>query len=257
MLRFRIIPCILLSGQKVVKTTKFVKPVYIGDPINTVRIFSDKGADEIVILDIDATKKGQQPNYELIRRLSSEALMPLAYGGGIKDIDTVKKILSLGVEKVIINSGALSEPGLIEKISDKFGRSTLVVSIDIGKDIANNRYVYDHVSGKKVKKDPLAWIREVQKLGVGELFINCVYKDGTMAGYDFDFFSKVGECASVPVVACGGCGSIEDIRRIKGIKGIRAAAGGSFFVFNGLRKSVLLSYPTEEILNEINSVEVR
>lgn len=256
MLRFRVIPCILLSGSKVVKTTKFTKPVYIGDPINTVRIFSDKGADEIIILDIEASKKGNHPNYELIRRLSSEALMPLAYGGGIKNSDIVKKILSLGVEKVIINSGALSNPGLIEEISSKYGRSTLVVAVDIYRDFKNKWNLYDHVSRKISRTDPISWIHEVQRLGAGELFINCVHRDGTMSGYDLDFLVRVGECANVPVVVCGGCGKIEDIKSVRKIKGIQAAAGGSFFIFSGLRKSVLLSYPTEDVLNEIHAGEV-
>lgn len=239
----RIIPCLLLRDEGLVKTVKFKKTTYIGDPINAVKIFNEKEVDELVFLDIDATRKGKEPPYRTINDIATECFMPFCYGGGIKTINQIHKIITSGAEKVAINTAAFLNPNLIREAAAIFGSSTIVVSIDYRKNIFGKYVVYTN-SGKKItKKDPVAYAVEMEELGAGEIFLNAIDKDGTMSGYDIELIKKVTDAVSIPVIACGGAGKPDDFKAVFDVAGVSAAAAGSIFVFQGKKRGVLISYP--------------
>jgi len=235
----------LLKGLGLVKTVKFKNPRYIGDPINAVHIFNAKEADELIFLDITATKESRTPPLELVQKISDECFMPFAVGGGIRSIDVIREILSLGAEKVVINSFATENPWFVKEAAETFGTSTIVVTIDAKKMF--NRYEVMKFSGtKSTGFEPVEFAIKMQEMGVGEIMINSIGRDGTMAGYDIELIRSVADAVDVPVIACGGAGSIQDF--IKGIKEGNASAvsAGSYFVFHGNRRAVLINYPTCE-----------
>ena len=248
MYRSRVIPCLLLRGNGLVKTKKFKDPVYIGDPVNAMRIFSDKEADEIVVLDIDATKNGREPNYDLISEIAGEAFMPMAYGGGVTCVDQVRRLIRCGIEKVVINSAALSSPDLIYESARIFGRQAIVGSVDVRKTLFGSYRVVTHSGTRNAEVDLNVHISNLVASGVGEIFLNNIDRDGTMEGYDLQLINKVSAGLQVPLVACGGAGSKEHL--IEGIQaGASAVAAGSMFVFHGKHRAVLISYS-----NGMNSV---
>jgi cyclase len=248
MYRSRVIPCLLLRGNGLVKTKKFKDPVYIGDPVNAMRIFSDKEADEIVVLDIDATKNGREPNYDLISEIAGEAFMPMAYGGGVTCVDQVRRLIRCGIEKVVINSAALSSPNLIYESARIFGRQAIVGSVDVRKTLFGSYRVVTHSGTRNAEVDLDVHISNLVTAGVGEIFLNNIDRDGTMEGYDLQLINKVSEGLQVPLVACGGAGSKEHL--IEGIQaGASAVAAGSMFVFHGKHRAVLISYS-----NDMNNV---
>lgn len=254
MLRKRIIPCLLLKGKGFVKTTNFKNPVYLGDPQNIINIFNQKMIDEIMILDISATFEKRPPNFDLIQKLSSRSFSPVCYGGGISSISDAEKLFKIGIEKVCLNTNAFSNPNLLSDLASRFGSQSVVVSINVSKNIVGRYKIVDNsiktLSNKLTVKETIKWL---ENLGVGEILINDVSNDGVMKGYDIELINSVTSISSVPIIACGGCGSIEHIKNVFDEGGVSAAAAGSFFVFNGKHKAVLISYPSNSTVKNLIS----
>ncbi|MBL1410344.1 AglZ/HisF2 family acetamidino modification protein [Sphingobacterium faecale] len=249
----RIIPVLLVHEGGLVKSIKFKNYNYVGDPINAVKIFNEKGVDEIVILDIAATKKKQSPDLSLIKEIASEAFMPLAYGGGITSIDQVKDILYQGVEKVVFNNSALLTPRLIEETAHRFGSSSTVVSVDVKSNLFGRQYVYSDSGKVNAKLDVVEYVKNMEKLGAGEIFLNSVDRDGTYKGYDLALIKMVSAAVSIPVVACGGAKDESDLIDAINIGGASASAAGSLFVYKGVHRAVLINYPDwEDIQSKIS-----
>lgn len=248
MLKPRVIPVLLLHDNGLVKTKKFSNPVYVGDPVNAVKIFNLKEVDELVFLDMNASKNNTELDYELIADIAAEAFMPFGYGGGVKNINQIRRLLRVGVEKIIINT-ALENEDFIKESVNVFGSSTIVASIDVIK-IGNNYYLYSHSHRKSnTRIDIFQYIRKIELLGVGEILINNVERDGMFSGYDISFLNKVSELVGVPVIGCGGARDLQDIKELINHTGC-AAAAGSMFVFYGKHNAVLITYPEEkELLN--------
>jgi cyclase len=240
----RIIPCLLLRNKGLVKTVKFRESTYIGDPINTVKIFNEKEVDEIFFLDIDATKTNKEPPYELIQNIASECFMPFGYGGGIKSLQQIDKIITSGAEKIIINSQAFLEKNFIMEAVRQFGSSTIAVSIDVKKEFIKGNTVYIKGGTVSTGKNPVDYVREIENQGAGEILINSIDRDGVMEGYDIELIKSISQSIRIPVIACGGAGKLSDFRRAVKEGGASAAAAGSFFVFHGKRRAVLITYPS-------------
>jgi cyclase len=247
MLRFRVIPVLLHAKDGLVKTRRFENPTYIGDPTNAVRIFNQKQVDEILLLDITRSRFNLGPNYELVRKVASECFMPLSYGGGIRSLSDAKKLFELGVEKLSVQSAAISNPQLITQVANFTGSQSISVSIDV-LEIGQGEYRVYHAATKKILKIPLIQlIRQVQDLGAGELIITSVIDEGSMGGYNLDLIRFSKEASSVPIVAHGGAGGVRDFAKAISV-GAGAVAAGSFFVFRGPRRGVLITYPSYEEL---------
>ena len=250
MIKPRVIPALLLKGQGLVKTVKFKEPKYLGDPINIVRIFNDKEVDELVLLDITATPEKRGPQFDLLKNIASEAFIPLAYGGGIRSMDDVKKLLSIGIEKLIMNTSAMETPSLVREVADHAGSQAAVVSMDVKKGLLGKYEIFTHCGQKKTGLDPVKHAVEMERRGVGEIIINSIDRDGTMQGYDIDLVRKVADAVRVPVVACGGAGNLSHVSEVIKQGHASAAAAGSIFVFQGPLRGVLISYPTPKELKE-------
>ncbi len=250
MLKTRVIPVLLLKNAGLVKTRKFKDPKYVGDPINAVRIFNDKEVDELVFLDISATPQNKKPNFDLIKDIASEAFMPFAYGGGIKTLNDIEKLINLGVEKVILNTVAFENSELIGKAVEVFGSQSIVLSMDIKKTLLGKKKIYSYCGKKKIDKDYVDFAKEMEQKGVGEIILNSIDNDGMMQGYDLDIIKKVSKAVSIPVVAVGGAGKLEHFREAVD-NGASAVAAGSMFVFNGPHRAVLISYPSYEELQKL------
>jgi cyclase len=245
MLLHRVIPCLLLHNGGLVKTLKFKEPKYVGDPINAVKIFNDKEVDELIILDIDASKEKRGPNFELLSKINREAFMPLGYGGGITTVLQVREVLNLGFEKVVLNSSALANPNLITQAAAECGNQSVVVCIDVKKNLLGKYGVYSHATGKTLALDPAEHAVEMERLGAGEIIINSVDRDGTLSGFDMDLIKRVTSRVSVPVVAMGGAGSVQDFAGAIKTGGASAVSAGAFFVFHGPHRAVLITYPAK------------
>tara|TARA_B100000768_G_scaffold100252_1_gene93314 strand:- start:9795 stop:10559 length:765 start_codon:yes stop_codon:yes gene_type:complete len=252
MLRPRITPCLLIHNGGLVKTTNFQDPKYVGDPLNAVKIFNEKNADELIVLDIDATSLNKEPNYEVIKKLASECRMPLCYGGGVKTVDQFKKIISLGVEKVAISSAAIEDTDIIANASEVVGSQSVVVVVDLKKSFFKNSYnIYINNGKKKVKGDPISLIKKFEDSGAGEIVINSIDNDGTMKGYDIELISSFRESINIPITALGGAGSLLDIELLIKKHNIIGAAAGSLFVFKGKYRAVLINYPSQQEKDKI------
>ncbi len=251
MLRPRIIPSLLIQDNGLVKTVNFKNPKYVGDPINAVRIFNEKEVDELAIFDIDATVKGNEPNYSLIERLASQSMMPLCYGGGVKTVEQAQRIFSLGIEKIALSSSVLQNPKLITQISERVGSQSVIVVLDVKKKLLGGYEVYTHNGKKATGINPIKFAEEAQKLGAGEIVINSIDKDGIMKGYDLDLIGKVREKITLPMTVLGGAGSLEDIEKVIATHGVIGVAAGSLFVFKGPYKAVLINYPNQVEKNKI------
>ena len=230
------------------KTVRFKKPTYLGDPINIVKIFNDKEVDELVLLDITATAEQKAPNFELLADIASEAFVPLGYGGGVKTIEHVKTLFNIGLEKVIINSHAFVEPELMTRAADRFGCQSIVASIDVRSGWFGKSSVVTQSGGRQTKRDPVSYAVEMQERGAGEILLTSVDRDGTMSGYDIDLIRSVTEAVSVPVVACGGAGCVGDFAAAVSKGGASAVSAGSMFVFQGKHRAVLINYPSHDEL---------
>jgi cyclase len=251
MLRTRIIPCLLLHGASLVKTEKFNKFKYIGDPLNTCRIFNELEVDEMAILDIRASKEGKEPNYKILKELASECFMPLSYGGGINNIKQAEKIFSIGYEKIVINSAAIKNPNLIKEISKIYGNQSIIVSIDIKQNIFKQYEVYCNSGTINTKKNPKDWALEVQKMGAGEILLTNISREGTWSGFDTEIVKKISEALEIPVIAHGGAGTVKDIIEVVKEGKASAVALGSMVVFQKKGMGVLVNFPHSEALNEI------
>lgn len=248
MIRTRVIPCLLLKGQGLVKTVKFKDPKYVGDPINAVRIFNEKECHELIFLDITATVEQRKPRFDVIADIAGECFMPFGYGGGIRDTDDIKKILQLGVEKVVINSYATENPGFIRSAAELFGSQSIVVSIDARRNFFGKYEVVTHGGRKGTNLDPVAFAAEMERQGAGEIIINSVDRDGMMQGYDLALIARVSAAVSIPVVALGGAGTVADFGLAVDQGGASAVAAGSMFVFYGKHRAVLISFPSDNEL---------
>ena len=252
MLRPRIIPCLLVHKNGLVKTVNFKSPKYVGDPINAVKIFNEKESDELIVLDIDATANNSEPDYKMISRLAAECRMPLCYGGGVRHAAQAKKIIGLGVEKVAISAAAVQTPQLIAQISEEIGRQSVVVVLDVKKKMFSKEYdVYTHNGQKNSKRSLFDMIAQVQELGAGEIVVNSIDHDGQMKGYDLELAKRVKQMAHIPVTMLGGAGSLNDIGELVRGCGTIGASAGSLFVFKGIYKAVLINYPKPSEKDEL------
>lgn len=254
MLRPRIIPCLLIHKGGLVKTQAFKAPKYVGDPINAVKIFNEKEADELVVLDIDATANGAEPNYALIAKLAAECRMPLCYGGGITTAVQASRIIGLGVEKVSISAAAIATPALLTEIADAIGRQSVVAVLDVKKKtglFAKGYEVCTHNGKTTHKHDPVALAIALQDAGAGEIVINSIDRDGEMKGYDLALAQQIRRALRVPMTVLGGAGSLEDIGALIAACGVVGATVGSLFVFKGKYRAVLINYPTSAQKDEI------
>lgn len=244
MLRPRIIPCLLIQDSGLVKTVKFKSPKYVGDPINAVKIFNEKEADELIVLDIDASRKGIEPDYKKIAHLAAECRMPLCYGGGIKTPEQAKKIISLGVEKVAISSAALQNPELVTKIAQEIGNQSVVVVFDVKPKFLSSSYdLYINNGTKKLKEPLFDMIEIIASKGAGEIVINSIENDGVMKGFDIELAKRVKRIVKTPVTFLGGAGSLDHIADVITECGVVGVSAGSLFVFKGPYKAVLINYP--------------
>lgn len=254
MLRPRVIPCLLVHQQGLVKTVAFDSPKYVGDPINAVKIFNEKEADELIVLDIDATVKRLEPDYAMIRHIAAECRMPLCYGGGVSTPEQAKKIIGLGVEKVAISSAAINNPHLISNIAKELGRQSVVVVIDVKrkKGLFSKGYeVFTHNGKFNTGLEPTGLALKLQNEGAGEVVINSIEKDGSMKGYDLDLAVTLQNELSVPLTVLGGAGSHQDMEALFSRCGVVGAAAGSMFVFKGPYRAVLINYPHPSLRDEI------
>lgn len=246
MLRPRIIPCLLVHNGGLVKTVRFKDPKYVGDPINAVKIFNEKEADELIVLDIDATATGAEPNFRLIAQFAAECRMPLCYGGGVKTVEQAKRIIGLGVEKVAISSAAVDDPDLISRIAAEIGRQSVVVVLDVKKRGSGPDYeVWIRNGHKNTGRALLDAVRAAEAAGAGEIVVNSIDNDGQMKGYDLQLARLVREAVRLPMTVLGGAGSLADIGKLLEACGVVGAAAGSLFVFKGTYRAVLISYPAQ------------
>jgi len=246
MLRPRIIPTLLVHKKGLVKTVRFKDPRYVGDPLNAVKIFNEKEVDELIILDIDASTQNREPDFLSIERWASECRMPLCYGGGISSVKQIEKIISLGVEKVAINTSALLNPNIINETVSLLGSQSVVIIIDYKKNILTNSYDIFFKNGKKKHiKELTSWIQEVEQRGAGEVVLNSIDNDGMMKGYDVELIRNVNNHISIPLTVLGGCGSLNDIKVLINEFNFIGAGVGSLFVFKGKFRAVLINYPSK------------
>jgi len=251
--RPRLIPCLLLDGQRLVKTIRYANSTYIGDPINTIKIFNEKEVDELIILDINASKTGSPPDFDYIRGLASECFMPVCYGGGIKSLADAERLITSGIEKIAINSVTFNSPALVGEIARQFGNQSVVVGIDVKKNWMGNYRVWNSSRRQSTSYSPTDWARQMAESGAGEILLNLVDRDGTLKGYDISLVKTVVSAVTVPVIASGGAASLPDCRAVIMEGGAAAAAAGALFVYKGPHRAVLISYPDARNLQELFS----
>ncbi len=249
-MRPRVIPVLLLSEGGLVKTIRFKKPNYLGDPINAIRLYNEMEVDELVVLDIQASKTGQPIDLDYLQQLASEAFMPLAYGGGVTTLEGMAKILRSGFEKVVCNCAFIDNPELLSQAAQRFGAQSVVAAIDVKKSFFGKPGLYHHVRKKILRKDLWDHVAEMVDRGAGELFLNSVDQDGRMEGYDLDLIGRVAQSVEVPLVVCGGAGSLEDMSSALE-RGAHACAAGSLFVYQGRSRGILINYPGDERLKDL------
>lgn len=242
MLKCRVIPALLLRDGGLVKTCQFKDARYVGDPINTIRIFNEKEVDELMLLDISATKKNKEPNYELIEHIAGECFMPLCYGGGIRSIEQARRLFSLGVEKVCIQSAAINDLSVISQIADRFGSQSVVVSVDVKKNWLGKYKLYSAAKGESLGQSWIEFMCNAITAGAGEVVLNAVDRDGMMYGMDLTLIKEAAAAVPVPLIALGGVGCLADVKSAVDA-GASAVAAGAFFVFHGPHRAVLITYP--------------
>jgi imidazole glycerol-phosphate synthase subunit HisF len=248
MLKTRVMPCLLVSNGRLVKTVKFKHPTYIGDPVNAIKIYNEKEVDELVLLDITATPEGRKPNLDFLSEVTDECFMPLAYGGGIRDLEDIKRIFGLGIEKVAINSYAVENPAFIEKAAAIFGSQSILLSMDVKKNLFGKYIVYSNGGRTGTTHDPVSWASRMERMGAGEIFLNSIDQDGMMDGYDISLIRKVTDAVSIPLIACGGAGKLADFKMAVVDGGASAVAAGSMVVYQGKNKGVLINFPSRDEL---------
>jgi imidazole glycerol-phosphate synthase subunit HisF len=247
----RIIPCLLYDGTGLVKTIKFKNPSYIGDPVNAIKIYNDKEVDELILIDINATRQKRRPNFDKIADMAGEAFMPFAYGGGVKTFEDFATLYKIGVEKVVVNTLVQQNPGVIRKVVEQYGAQAVVACIDYKKKLFGVKAPYSY-DNEKIKESLVEYAVYLDKdLGVGELMLTSVDKDGTWEGYDFETTGQILNAVDIPVIACGGCGSIEDLKKMLYDTNANAAAIGSMAVYSKKGMGVLINFPVrEQVISE-------
>ena len=252
MLRYRIIPTLLLHDKGLYKTVKYSikKGKYVGDPINAIKIFNDKGVDELIFLDIDASKEKRGPDFNMLKNIATECFMPVGYGGGITTMEQIKQIFQIGIEKVILNSVLLEDLSLLKSASKDFGAQSVVAAVDIKKNLFGKYKVYNSAKQKNSDLDIKKYLQSLEENGAGEIYISSVDKDGTFEGYDIELMKDISKDIKVPVIINGGANGISDFSRAIKECGVSAVSAGSIFVFNGPHKAVLITYPEYEKLEE-------
>lgn len=251
MYRNRVIPCLLLEGHKLVKTVEFSNSSYVGDPINAVKIFNEKEVDELIILDISASKRNTGPDFDYIQQLASECFMPVCYGGGISTMAEVERLFMCGIEKISINRAAFNNPVLISEIAQRYGAQSLVGAIDVKKTWLSGYKIWNYMSGKFERQTPIEWATKLTQLGAGEILVYDVSRDGTFKGFDLELSQSIARSVPVPVITCGGASSVENCRDAVLLGGASAAAAGSLFVYKGPHRAVLINYPEPKILRNL------
>ena len=254
---YRIIPCLLMSAGRLVKTVKFDTPNYVGDPLNVIRIFNDKYVDELVIIDIDSTKNKTEPNYSLLEKIAKEAFMPMTYGGGINSLEMISKIFKIGFEKVIINHEAIINPNIIKDASNYFGSQSIIAGIDVKLNKNGEYKVYDYLIRKETNLLPIEYAEELEKLGAGEILVYSVDQDGVMKGYDLKLINQISKAIQIPLLALGGAGTTENLVEVIESAGASAAGAGSLFIYRMPHKAVLISYPTKKDLEKLASIYIK
>ena len=245
MLRPRIIPCLLIQSGGLVKTVQFGNPKYVGDPLNAVRIFNEKEVDELMVVDIDASRLCRAPDEKLIAQLAAESRMPLCYGGGVKAVEQVERLIALGVEKVAMSSAAIADPELITRAAERVGSQSIVAVIDVkSTGVLRRPEVVTLNATRRTGLEPASLARKLQDVGAGEIVLNSVDCDGKMQGYDLELIDKVRRAISVPMTVVGGAGSLEDVQRLVARYPVIGAGAGSLFVFKGKYRAVLINYPS-------------
>lgn len=254
MLRPRIIPCLLIHKGGLVKTVQFGSPKYVGDPLNAVRIFNEKEVDELMVIDIDATRYGNAPDEAVIANLAAECRMPLSYGGGVKTVEQIERLIALGVEKVAVSSAAIADPDLIPRAAERVGRQSIVGVMDVkAGGLLRKAEVVTHNATKRTGLQPLEFAKRLQQLGVGEIVVNSVDRDGMMQGYDMALVDSIRDATDVPLTILGGAGTLDDVRQLVQRHKVIGAAAGSLFVFKGKFRAVLINYPDQATHEELYS----
>lgn len=243
MISTRVIPVLLLRQGGFYKTTKFGDPVYLGDPINILRIFNEKEVDEICVLNIEGSASNKQIDLDLLRDLASECFMPLSYGGNIISVEQMKSIFYLGYEKIVLNTAFIRNPNLVSEASKVFGSQSIVVSIDVKKNLFGKYVAHTGCGREKITEDVIYLSRKAEELGAGEILLNSIDRDGTMQGYDLKLIRHISEAVDIPVIACGGASSVHDFRAAVMDGGASAVAAGAMFVFYGPHRAVLINVP--------------
>lgn len=254
MLKHRVIPCLLLRNGGLVKTLKFANPKYVGDPINAIRIFNDKEVDELMVLDITASKERREPNYALIEQFAGECFMPLGYGGGIRTVEQARQLFALGVEKVCLQTAALEDLTLITRLAERFGSQSVLISVDVKKNWLGKHQLYAAASGKTLSQPWIDFLQQAVAAGAGEVVLNAVDRDGVMQGMDIELIRQASAVLSVPLIAVGGVGSLADIKAAV-IAGASAVSAGAFFVFQGPHRAVLITYPRYQELESLLRIQ--
>ncbi len=251
MLQTRIIPALLLSNESLVKTIKFKNSKYIGDPVNTVKIFNELEVDELMFLDIGATTQNNTPNYKVLKEIANECFMPLSYGGGVKSFEIAKIIFDIGFEKIVLNSQVYVNQKIVSEISAHYGNQAVVVSIDVKKNIFGKYEVWINSGKINTKLDPLTWAKKVEELGAGEILLTSIDREGSWKGFDIDLVSKISNSVSIPVIAHGGAGNINDINDVIKMGGASAVALGSMLVYQQKNMGVLINFPDKTELTGV------
>lgn len=255
MLKHRVIPALLLCNGGLVKTLKFKAPKYVGDPINAIRIFNDKEVDELMVLDITASKERREPNYALIEEFAGECFMPLAYGGGVTNVEQAARLFGLGVEKICLQTSALKDLTLVNLLAERFGSQSVMASVDVKRNWLGRAQLYGATDGKARSEPWLDMTRKLVNAGAGEVLLNSVDRDGTLAGPDLELIREAAKSLSVPLIAVGGVSSLADIKAAVDA-GASAVAAGAFFVFHGPHRAVLITYPKyQELENLLKTTE--
>ncbi len=251
MYRPRIIPVLLLKDKGLVKSVKFRKYTYIGDPINAVKIFNDLKADELIFLDIMASRQKRHISLDFVRNVGEEANMPFSVGGGIRSLSAIREIINAGAEKVVLNTYAVESPGFIKEAAEEFGSSTIIVSMDIKQNWLRKKRLFIYGGRQSTRYDPLSFAKRAEEMGAGELIVNSIDLDGTMTGYDLELIESVATAVTIPVIALGGASGYGDFRDAVTKADASAVAAGSMFVFHGPRRAVLINYPDRETIKKI------
>jgi cyclase len=251
MLKVRIIPCLLLRNESLVKTVQFKKFGYIGDPANTCRIFNELLVDELAFLDISASREGREPNYRVLADIANECFMPLSYGGGIRSVKTAERIFNIGFEKVVLNTYPFENPGIITDLANAFGSQSVIVAIDVRKSIWGKCQVYSLSGTVNQKRNPVEWAKEVEARGAGELLLTAIDNEGTWKGFDIELTTQVASAVSIPLIAHGGAGTVEHIGEVVKKGHASAVALGSMVVYQKQGMGVLVNFPDEKQLEAV------